>query len=112
MSEIILKPGTFRLATLDGEVKFDVVGEVTEIECDNCDDTPIIWGVDKSASFDMTAKICVETMFILLGLRKAIAESCGNKRVVHLMKNHKRKKVRLKNLHRAIRIIEKENNHD
>lgn len=60
-----------------------------------------------SASFSMNAKICRESAMFLCGVRESIVQLCNDKRVVHLMNNHKKAKIRNKNLNRAIRILER-----
>lgn len=45
-------------------------------------------------------KIC-----LLIGLHDYVCEYCPNRRVVHLIKYHKNKRVRLKNLKRAVHIV-------
>lgn len=47
-----------------------------------------------------------EQLYKLWGVWRAATTSCPNRRVVALM-NHKRKKIRMKNFYRAMRILQK-----
>lgn len=57
-------------------------------------------------SSECMARICEEAMLTITGVRDAIIECCSNRRVVHLCMHAKKRKVRRKNLHRAIKILE------
>ena len=57
-------------------------------------------------SFECMARITEETTMKIFGLWDAIVDCCPDRRVVHLMRYAKKAKVRRKNLHRAIKILE------
>ena len=59
------------------------------------------------ASFELTARINEEAIMALLGLRVAILKACPNKRVVYLADHARKKRTRKKNLHRAVKILER-----
>ena len=61
--------------------------------------------------FQMTenTKVQKDLWLKLLGIYDAIVNLCPNKRVAHLALNGQTHKIRKKNLHRAIKILEKEN---
>lgn len=59
-----------------------------------------------SISFDCMAHITEELMLALTGVRDDIINCCPDRRVVHLYMHAKKRRVRRKNLHRAIKILE------
>ena len=71
---------------------------------DDQDYIPAITGL--TSTFEVSARISKETLFKLLGVYNAIVNLCPNKRVVHLVLNGRTPKIRKKNLHRAIKILE------
>ena len=60
-------------------------------------------------TFEFVAKVQKDLWLKLLGVYDAIVNLCPNKRVVNLALHGKNNKIRKKNLHRAIKILEKEN---
>lgn len=62
-----------------------------------------------TASFEVMGKIGFEAWMALTGLRDVCLSLCPNKKVVHLAKYATKKKVKKKNLRRAIRILEGKN---
>ena len=64
-----------------------------------------------SSEFSCTIKMAtdefVRLSHALLGIDKALAESCPNKRVVHLAHHAKKKRIRKKNYNRMIRMCER-----
>ena len=60
-------------------------------------------------AFEFVAKVQKDLWLKLLGIYDAIVNLCPNKRVAHLALNGRTHKIRKKNLHRAIKILEKEN---
>ena len=51
-------------------------------------------------------KITKEAILAITGMRKIIIECCPNKRVVYLALHAKKKRIKQKNFHRAINILE------
>lgn len=58
------------------------------------------------ATFEACCTISKDIMLALLGIRDSVLHLCPNKKVVHLAVNGRNKKIRKKNFHRAIRILE------
>ena len=58
------------------------------------------------ATFEALCTISKDLMLALLGIRDSVLHLCPNKKVVHLAVNGRNKKIRKKNFHRAIRILE------
>lgn len=58
-------------------------------------------------SFTGTMQLTKEMFMAILGLNKAIIAACPNKRVAYLAAHAKKKRTRIKNLNRAIRMLEK-----
>lgn len=93
------------------------LGTVTEIrsldeddEFERCIDSVEalnLAGEGFSFSVKMASDTYVRLAHLLLGIDKALAEMCPNRRVVHLAKHAKKKRTRKKNYKRMIRICEK-----
>ena len=109
----MLKTGSGSLYILnDAEIpkKF---GEVKDVEIV---DPPIEWADDASdfvvpvtgmeATYETCCKISKDIVLALLGIRDSVLDLCLNKKVAHLARHGKNKKIRKKNFHRAIRILE------
>ena len=58
-------------------------------------------------SFTGTMQLTKEMFMAILGLNKAIIAACPNKRVAYLAAHARKKRTRIKNLNRAIRMLEK-----
>lgn len=65
--------------------------------------TPIING---DQEVEMRVRLSKEAILIFYGYYQIIMEWCPNNRVVHLAKHSKKKRIRTKNLNRAIKILE------
>ena len=87
-----------------GEVK-EVEVEVEEWADDVSDFVVPITGME--ATFE--ACCTIDIMLALLGIRDSILHLCPNKKVVHLARHGRNKKIRKKNFYRAIRILEESN---
>ena len=84
-----------------GEVK-DV--EVEERADDASDFVVPVTGME--ATYEACCKISKDIVLALLGIRDSILDLCPNKKVIHLARHGRNKKIRKKNFHRAIRILE------
>ena len=84
-----------------GEVK-DV--EVEEWAGDVSDFVVPVTGME--ATFEALCTISKDIMLALLGIRDSVLDLCPNKKVVHLARHGRNKKIRKKNFNRAIRILE------
>lgn len=92
----------------DGEApkKF---GEVKEIEVEEwADDASefVVPVTGMEATYEACCKIAKGIVLALLGIRDSTLDLCPNKKVVHLAKHGRNKKIRKKNFNRAIRILE------
>ena len=87
-----------------GEVKNVEVGERAD---DISDFVVPVTGME--ATFEAWCTISKDFVLALLGIRDSVLHLCPNKKVVHLVLYGKNKKIRKKNFHRAIKILEKEN---
>ena len=103
--------GTFYIQKQDGS--YEHFGEVADTEITSSDIYNIpecIQSINQPEfTFEFVAKVQKDLWLKLLGIYDAIIDLCPNKRVVYLVLHGKNNKIRKKNLHRAIKILEKEN---
>lgn len=78
--------------------------EVEELAGDASDLVVPVTGME--ATFEAWCTISKDLMLALLGVRDSVLHLCPNKKVAHLAANGRNKKIRKKNFHRAIRILE------
>ena len=105
----MLKTGSGSLYILneDGEPK--KFGEVKDAEVGKwADDTSdfVVPVTGMEATYEACCKISKDIVLALLGIRDSVLDLCPNKKVVHLARHGRNKKIRKKNFHRAIRILE------
>lgn len=89
--------------------------EDDRVDFDQCAETVVKMGAATqsfSCTVEMASDAYMQFVHTLLGIDLALAEMCPNRRVVHLAKHAKKKRIRKKNYKRMIRICEKEKNHD
>ena len=89
---------------------YEPLGKVTDVEMSSSETYDIpdhIFDMDnKEAIFETTNEIIRELLLMITGgVREYIAKRCPNKKVVYLMLYGKNKKIRKKNLNRAIKIL-------
>ena len=99
--------GTLYILNEDDEPK--KFGEVKDVEVEEwADDVSdfVVPVTGMEATFEAWCTISKDLMLALLGVRDSVLHLCPNKKVVHLAVNGKNKKIRKKNFHRAIRILE------
>lgn len=108
---IDLNSGTLYIQKQDGS--YEHFGEVTctEATFSNIHDIPeYVPFINQSEfTFEFVAKVQKDLWLKLLGVYDSVISTCPNKKVVHLVLYGKNKKIRKKNFHRAIKILEKEN---
>ena len=75
-------------------------------DSDEMSDIVICDGLSSFASFEAQVRIDFYAWAIFSGLVHTVLETCPNKRVVHMMMHATKRKVKKKNLRRAIRILE------
>ena len=84
-----------------GEVKD---AEVEEWADDVSDFVVPITGME--TTYEAWCKVSKDFVLALLGIRDSVLDLCPNKKVVHLARHGRNKKICKKNFHRAIRILE------
>lgn len=89
----------------DCDIECTTIDEVDELDCLSRSITNL------SRSFTGTVQLTKEMLMAILGLNKAIIASCPNKRVAYLATHARKKRTRIKNLNRAIRMLEKDRSH-
>ena len=85
------------------------LGEVKEIEVEEwADDASdfVVPVTGMEATYEACCKISKDIVLALLGIRDSVLDLCPNKKVIHLARHGRNKKIRKKNFHRAIRILE------
>ena len=105
----MLKTGSGSLYILneDGEPK--KFGEVKDVEVEEwADDASdfVVPVTGMEATYEACCKISKDIVLALLGIRDSVLDLCPNKKVVHLARYGRNKKICKKNFHRAIRILE------
>ena len=107
---INLNSGTLYIQKQDGS--YEHSGKVADAEVTSSDSYDIpeyIQPINHSEfTFEFVAKVQKDLWLKLLGVYDSVISTCQNKKVVHLVLYGKNKKIRKKNFHRAIKILEKE----
>ena len=105
----MLKPGSGSLYILNDNEAPKKFGEVKDVETEEwADDASdfVVPVTGMEATFEALCTISKDLVLALLGIRDSVLHLCPNKKVVHLAVNGRNKKIRNKNFHRAIRILE------
>lgn len=102
------------LYVLGPDGQYSMVGstDYCDIECTTTDEVDELDCLSQSitnltGSFIGTVQLTKEMFMAILGFNKAIIAVCPNKRVAYLATHARKKRTRIKNLNRAIRILEK-----
>lgn len=85
------------------------IGEVKDAEAEELADDAsdfVIPVTGMEATYEAWCKISKDSVLALLGIRDSVLDLCPNKKVVRLARHGRNKKIRKKNFHRAIRILE------
>lgn len=101
--------GSGSLYILNGDEAPKKLGEVKEIEVEErADDASdfVVPVTGMEATYEACCKIAKDIALALLGIRDSVLDLCPNKKVVHLARHGRNKKIRKKNFNRAIRILE------
>ena len=108
---INLNSGTLYIQKQDGS--YEHFGEVADTEntySDSYDIPEHIPSINQPEFiFEFVSKVQKDLWLKLLGVYDAIIYLCPNQKIVHLALNGRTHKIRKKNFHRAIKILEKEN---
>lgn len=88
-----------------GEVKdVEIVDPPIELADDASDFVVPVTGME--ATYEALCKFSKDVVLALLGIRDSVLDLCPNKKVIHLARHGRNKKIRKKNFNRAIRILE------
>ena len=106
--KIDISTGTLYFISDDGTVSEPVKVNDIDVEFteDTSDDISFINLKHSEDTFTFTAKTYKHPLLELLGIRKAVLDICPNKRVTHLATHHRKRRTKIKNFNRAIRILE------
>lgn len=102
-----LSSGTLYILNEDDEPK--KFGEVKDAETEGwADDASefVVPVTGMEATYEACCKIAKDIVLALLGIRDSVLDLCPNKKVIHLARHGRNKKIRKKNFSRAIRILE------
>ena len=105
----MLKPGSGSLYILNDNEAPKKFGEVKDVETEEwADDASdfVVPVTGMEATYEACCKISKDIVLALLGIGDSVLYLCPNKKVVHLARHGRNKKIRKKNFHRAIRILE------
>ena len=105
----MLKPGSGSLYILNDAETPKKFGEVKDAEVEDwADDVSdfVVPVTGMEATYEAWCKISKDFVLALLGIRDSVLDLCPNKKVVHLARHGRNKKICKKNFHRAIRILE------
>lgn len=105
----MLKPGSRSLYILNDAEILKKFGEVKDSEVEEWEDDAsdfIVPVTGMEATYEACRKISKDIVLALLGIRDSVLDLCPNKKVVHLARHGKNKKIRKKNFSRAVRILE------
>ena len=58
------------------------------------------------ASFEATCRMLKEALLYISGARDVVIKCCPNRKVAYLATHSKKRRIRKKNIHRAIKILE------
>lgn len=108
---IDLNSGTLYIQKQDGSYEhFREVADAEVTSSDTYDIPEYIQSINQPEfTFEFVTKVQKGLWLKLLGVYDSVISTCPNKKVVHLVLYGKNKKIRKKNFHRAIKILEKEN---
>ena len=105
----MLKPDSGSLYILNDAETPKKFGEVKDAEVEEwADDASdfVVPVTGMEATYETCCKISKDIVLALLGIRDSVLDLCPNKKVVHLARHGRNKKIRKKNFNRAIRILE------
>ena len=105
----MLKPDSGSLYILNDAETPKKFGEVKDAEVEEwADDASdfVVPVTGMEATYETCCKISKDIVLALLGIRDSVLDLCPNKKVVHLARHGRNKKICKKNFHRAIRILE------
>ena len=104
---INFNPGTVYISKPDGTaIRFADANDCS-IECE--DEFNYISNVINNtfeASFEATCRIFEEALLYISGARDVVIKCCPNRKVAYLAIHSKKRRIRKKNIHRAIKILE------
>ena len=111
---INFNPGTVYVYNQDGTpTRFADVNDCS-IECEDefnyisNDINPVKFQINNiiEASFEANCRMLEEALLYLSGARDIVIKCCPNRKVAYLATHSKKRRIRKKNMHRAIKILE------
>ena len=105
----MLKPDSGSLYILSDDEAPKKLGEVKDVEVEEWTDDAsdfVVPVTGMESMYEACCKISKDIVLALLGIRDSVLDLCPNKKVVHLARYGRNKKICKKNFHRAIRILE------
>ena len=105
----MLKPDSGSFYILSDDEAPKKLGEFKDVEVEKWTDDASDFMVPVTgmeATYEACCKIAKDIVLALLGIRDSVLDLCPNKKVVHLARHGRNKKIRKKNFSRAIRILE------
>ena len=115
---INFNPGTVYISNPDGASIGRLDINDCSIECSiECEDeinyisndiNPVKFQINNTieASFEVACRMFEEALFYISGARDVVIKCCPNRKVVYLATHSKKRRIRKKNIHRAIKILE------
>lgn len=102
-------PGTIYISNPDETlIRFADVNDCS-IECKCEDEFNYISNAINNTfevSFETAGRMLKEALFYISGARDVVIKCCPNRKVVYLATHSKKRRIRKKNIHRAIKILE------
>lgn len=105
----MIELGSSTLYILNEDDEPKKFGEVKDVETEGwADDASdfVVPVTGMEATYEAWCKVSKDFVLALFGIRDSVLNLCPNKKVVHLARHGRNKKIRKKNFHRAIRILE------
>ena len=102
-------PGTIYISNPDGTPIVHVDINNCSIECEDEDEFNYISNAINStieASFEATCSKLKEALLYISGTRDVVVKCCPNRKVAYIATHSKKRRIRKKNIHRAIKILE------
>ena len=104
---INFNPGTVYISKPDGTaIRFADVNDCS-IECED-EFNYISNNINNTikTSFEVACRMTEEALLYISGARDIVVKCCPNRKVAYLATHSKKRRIRKKNIHRAIKILE------
>ena len=103
-------PGAIYISNPDGTPIGRLDVNECSIECEDEDEFNYISNDINNtieASFEVACRMIEEALLYISGARDVVVKCCPNRKVAYLATRSKKRRTRKKNIHRAIKILEK-----